>query len=37
MEFKIVSDYKDKGDQPQAIEKLIQGIEAIRATILKGK
>jgi len=28
MKFQVVSDYKPKGDQPQAIEKLAQGIEA---------
>ena len=28
MKFQIVSDYQPKGDQPQAIEKLTQGIEA---------
>ncbi|PKB15589.1 excinuclease ABC subunit UvrB [Flavobacterium sp. 5] len=28
MDFKVVSDYSPKGDQPQAIEKLAQGIEA---------
>ncbi|TDD98593.1 excinuclease ABC subunit UvrB [Flavobacterium cellulosilyticum] len=28
MKFQVVSDYKPKGDQPQAIEKLTQGIEA---------
>jgi len=28
MNFQIVSDYQPKGDQPQAIEKLTQGIEA---------
>lgn len=27
MKFQVVSDYKPKGDQPQAIEKLAQGIE----------
>ena len=27
MKFQVVSDYKPKGDQPQAIEKLTQGIE----------
>jgi excinuclease ABC subunit B len=26
MNFQVVSDYKPKGDQPQAIEKLVQGI-----------
>ena len=25
--FKLVSDYKPTGDQPQAIEKLVDGIE----------
>ena len=25
--FKLVSDYKPTGDQPQAIEKLVKGIE----------
>ena len=28
MKFQVVSDYVPKGDQPQAIEKLTQGIEA---------
>jgi excinuclease ABC subunit B len=28
MNFQVVSDYQPKGDQPQAIEKLTQGIEA---------
>ncbi|SHG88376.1 Excinuclease ABC subunit B [Flavobacterium fluvii] len=28
MKFQVISDYKPKGDQPQAIEKLTQGIEA---------
>ncbi len=28
MKFQVVSDYQPKGDQPQAIEKLSQGIEA---------
>lgn len=28
MKFQVVSDYSPKGDQPQAIEKLSQGIEA---------
>ena len=28
MKFQVVSDYQPKGDQPQAIEKLTQGIEA---------
>jgi excinuclease ABC subunit B len=28
MNFQVVSDYSPKGDQPQAIEKLSQGIEA---------
>jgi excinuclease ABC subunit B len=28
MKFQVVSDYQPKGDQPQAIEKLAQGIEA---------
>ncbi|MGQ7946903.1 excinuclease ABC subunit UvrB [Flavobacterium sp. WC2509] len=27
MNFQVVSDYQPKGDQPQAIEKLVQGIE----------
>ena len=26
MNFQVVSDYQPKGDQPQAIEKLVQGI-----------
>jgi len=28
MKFQVVSDYQPKGDQPQAIEKLTQGIES---------
>jgi excinuclease ABC subunit B len=28
MKFQVVSDYQPKGDQPQAIEKLTQGLEA---------
>jgi excinuclease ABC subunit B len=28
MNFQVVSEYSPKGDQPQAIEKLVQGIEA---------
>ena len=28
MKFQVVSDYQPKGDQPQAIEKLTQGIDA---------
>ena len=28
MKFQVVSEYQPKGDQPQAIEKLVQGIEA---------
>ena len=27
MDFKIVSEYKPTGDQPQAIEKLVSGLE----------
>ena len=27
MNFKLVSDYKPKGDQPEAIKKLVQGLE----------
>lgn len=30
MKFQLVSDYKPKGDQPQAIEKLIEGINTGR-------
>ena len=26
MNFQLVSDYQPKGDQPQAIKKLVQGI-----------
>ena len=26
MKFQVISDYQPKGDQPQAIEKLAQGI-----------
>jgi excinuclease ABC subunit B len=28
MDFKLISDYKPSGDQPQAIEELVKGIEA---------
>ncbi|MBW4360001.1 excinuclease ABC subunit UvrB [Flavobacterium taihuense] len=28
MNFQVVSEYQPKGDQPQAIEKLVQGLEA---------
>ena len=28
MKFKVVSDYKPTGDQPQAIDKLTKGIES---------
>jgi excinuclease ABC subunit B len=28
MNFQVISEYQPKGDQPQAIEKLVQGIEA---------
>ena len=28
MDFKIVSDYKLTGDQPQAVEKLVEGVKA---------
>ena len=28
MEFKLVSDYKPTGDQPQAIAQLIDGVES---------
>ncbi len=27
MEFKVVSDYKPTGDQPEAIEQLAEGIQ----------
>jgi len=37
MNFKISSDYRPTGDQPQAIEQLVQGIEAgDRAQVLLG-
>ncbi|MEY3439254.1 MAG: hypothetical protein RL265_1839, partial [Bacteroidota bacterium] len=26
MKFQVVSDYQPKGDQPQAIEKLVRGL-----------
>ena len=35
--FEVISDYKPAGDQPQAIEKLAQGIEdGLRAQVLLG-
>ncbi len=37
MDFKLVSDYKPQGDQPQAIEKLVDGIKkGMRAQTLLG-
>ncbi len=37
MDFKLVSDYKPRGDQPQAIEKLVEGInKGLRAQTLLG-
>ena len=37
MDFKLHSDYKPTGDQPQAIEKLVNGIEdGLAAQVLKG-
>ncbi len=37
MEFKLHSPYKPTGDQPQAIEKLVNGIEdGLAAQVLKG-
>lgn len=37
MEFKLVSDYKPTGDQPQAIEQLVEGLnEGTRAQTLLG-
>ena len=36
-EFKVISEYKPSGDQPQAIEKLAQGIEdGLREQVLLG-
>ena len=36
-EFKVVSEYKPSGDQPQAIEKLAAGLEAgLRQQVLLG-
>ena len=36
-DFKVVSEYEPAGDQPQAIDKLAQGIEnGLRAQVLKG-
>ena len=28
MDFKLVSDYKPTGDQPEAIEKLVEGLKS---------
>ncbi len=37
MDFKLVSDYKPQGDQPQAIDKLVDGIEkGMKAQTLLG-
>ena len=37
MDFKLVSDYKPQGDQPEAINKLVDGIEkGMRAQTLLG-
>lgn len=37
MDFKLVSDYKPQGDQPEAIKKLVEGIEkGMRAQTLLG-
>ncbi len=37
MDFKLVSDYKPQGDQPQAINKLVEGIEnGMKAQTLLG-
>ena len=34
-DFKVVSEYEPAGDQPQAIDKLAQGIEnGLRAQVL---
>ncbi len=36
-EFRLVSDFKPQGDQPQAIEKLVQGVKkALRHQVLLG-
>jgi len=36
-DFKVVSEYEPAGDQPQAIDKLAQGLEnGLRAQVLKG-
>lgn len=37
MDFKLVSKYKPTGDQPQAIDELVQGLnDGLRAQVLKG-
>ena len=37
MEFKLVSDYKPTGDQPQAIEQLVEGVnDGVTAQTLLG-
>ena len=36
-DFKVVSEYSPAGDQPQAIEKLAEGLEnGLREQVLKG-
>ena len=36
-DLKVVSEYQPAGDQPQAIDKLAQGLEnGLRAQVLKG-
>ena len=37
MDFKLVAKYQPTGDQPQAIEKLVEGIQdGLQAQVLKG-
>ena len=37
MDFKLVSGYKPCGDQPQAIEKLVEGVNnGLRTQVLRG-
>ena len=36
-DFKVISEYEPAGDQPQAIEKLAEGLEnGLREQVLKG-
>lgn len=36
-QFKLVSKYQPSGDQPQAIEQLVDNIEGRKAQILMGR